>query len=554
MAKGKLLSKLNIFKKKKRISRETLRPNSMAECQSNNMETIPEIVRGNTLPVMSRDYDYNVYSNKRKNISSSSVEEDIDKKKKQPYLGPEQASSSDCPIPTPASSTTSSCICNNNLTSVIENNTKEKHESSSPVSMNCEEKELKDIASSSNSSNNQRDEKMKVEVKQLPENKESNDITTTKTNISFNSNENENKNMASTTLTTSNNKNNKNSDTPPHTPTIFITSKSTVSSIDVFDDNNNNANHLSNDAPINEIKSRVNEFDLYVEDIINKLALDTNLTTEVETEEDSNRYNRATSTEPDNPNDYLTTESLTPTQNNLNLSNIQNQQVLSNLNTVQTNDITQTTTEFNNNTVNVLNNNTKKEAFNGDIIKKNNEDKKDKKVDEDYNPREKENKTNSNKAKNADIEKYIEKETSHPISESIDVLNNTIEMLKCGICLDILLDPKIVEPCGHSFCNHCLRLLQTRVCPLCRTRIHDYHSSVLLNELSELIAKFSLNSEQLEERNQCLQDIEEKDKHLNDECMRLIELMELAHQPENSNSYSVQFNELIELNETDDDI
>jgi len=55
----------------------------------------------------------------------------------------------------------------------------------------------------------------------------------------------------------------------------------------------------------------------------------------------------------------------------------------------------------------------------------------------------------------------------------MEVLNNTIDMLKCGICLDILLDPKIVEPCGHSFCNHCLRLLQTRICPLCRTRIHE---------------------------------------------------------------------------------
>jgi len=46
MSKGKLFSKLNIFKKKKRVSRETLRSNSTTERRVNNMETIPELVRG----------------------------------------------------------------------------------------------------------------------------------------------------------------------------------------------------------------------------------------------------------------------------------------------------------------------------------------------------------------------------------------------------------------------------------------------------------------------------------------------------------------------------
>jgi len=231
----------------------------------------------------------------------------------------------------------------------------------------------------------------------------------------------------------------------------------------------------------------------------------------------------------------------------------QQQSASTNLNTIQ--NIIPSDIILVNNSNNTLNVNTKKENYNNDIsLKKNNENKKDKKIEDDNSSRDKENKTNDNKAKNNDIEKYLEKETTHTIAESIGILNNTIEMLKCGICLDILLDPKIVEPCGHSFCNHCLRMLQTRVCPLCRTRIHDYHSSILLNELSELIAKYSLDKEQLEERNQCCHEIEEKDKHLNDECMRLMELMELAHQSDNTNNYSVQFHELVELNETDDDI
>jgi len=379
-----------------------------------------------------------------------------------------------------------------------------------------------------------------------------------------------------------------NLDTPPHTPTIFVTSKSTISSID---GNNQVTDTVSQDTNTNEIKSHVDEFDIYVEDMFNKLVLDGVLSSEAETEESADKNSRNAT---EQSNGHLTTESLTPFLDNINILNIQQQMqpqssqllqelqiteesekseesqksqlpqqpqqsqssiVQSNLNPTHSNVIPSETIPVTNNAINTSNTNAKKEAFNNDTsLKKNNETKKDKKIDDDNNSRDKENKTNDNKAKNNNIEKYLEKETTHSIAESMGVLNNTIEMFKCGICLDILLDPKIVEPCGHSFCNHCLRLLQTRVCPLCRTRIHDYHSSILLNELSELIAKYSLSQEQLEERNQCCHEIEEKDKYLNDECMRLMELMELAHQPDNSNNYSVQFHELVELNETDDDI
>jgi len=547
MSKGKIFSKLNIFKKKKRFSRHALRSNSTREGH-NNMETVPEIIRGNTLPVTSRNLvESNLY--KRKNLSISSTE-DIDNKKKQPYLGPDQASSSNYRIPTPAPSATTSSISYNNLSTVPETNQKDKHRSLSPVSMSGKEKEPE--ASTSESLNNPKDEKMK-DVEQDSEIEESTEEFPKNIN-SINSNDNDH---PSTSNAFSINEKNKNIDTPPHTPTIFVTSKSTVSSIvGAYEGKDNSNTEENGDAKENEIKSQVDAFDMYVEDVFNNLALDAKLVTESVTEENPNRHSRV-STEPCIPGEPLSIESLTPTHSSHHLENISSQPqttVPSSLNIVQTNDETPVV-ESNTNAVNTFNANSKKEIYNNDVIKKTNENKKDKMIDEDSSSkRDKENKTNDNKAKNNDIEKYLEKENTHTVVESMDLLNNTIEMMKCGICLDILLNPKIVEPCGHSFCNHCLRLLQVRVCPLCRTRINDYHSSIILNELSELIAKYSLNEEQLEERNQCLHEIEEKDKHLNDECLRLMELMELAHHPENTNNYSVQFNEIIELNETDDDI
>jgi len=593
MSKGKFLSKLSFFKKKKRTSRDTLRSNSTSSNNYNNdMEVIPEIVRGNTIPAPSKEtLQSNIYSNKRKTISHSSVE-DIDKKKKQPYLGLDKPSTSECPIPTPATSaTTSSTNHNISIKSFISeiNNDKENNISSSQISIHDKEEVLPSTSNSSKNDSNDKNNSIAVtsssndKMKEVKEEKSETSVPKV-----FISSETDDK-AGPSTSTHGNQIKINNLDTPPHTPTIFVTSKSTISSID---GNNPVTDTLSHDTNANEVKSHTDEFDLYVEDIFNKLVLDNVLSPEAESEESPDRYSRNAT---EHFNDHLTTESLTPIPSNSNILNIRQQSqpqssqlsqelqkseeseefeeseesqesqqlqqplqqpiIHSNLSSNHSNVTPSEIVPANNNAINTSNTNTKKETFNNDkSLKKNNETKKDKKIDEDSNSRDKENKTNDNKAKNNNMEKYLEKETTHSIVESMGVLNNTIEMLKCGICLDILLDPKIVEPCGHSFCNHCLRLLQTRVCPLCRTRIHDYHSSILLNELSELIAKYSLSQEQLEERNQCCHEIEEKDKHLNDECMRLMELMELAHQPDNSNNYSVQFHELVELNETDDDI
>ena len=48
--------------------------------------------------------------------------------------------------------------------------------------------------------------------------------------------------------------------------------------------------------------------------------------------------------------------------------------------------------------------------------------------------------------------------------------------LICPVCLDMLHEPFQVDPCGHVFCEPCLRRLGQKnpmncTCPLCRTKI-----------------------------------------------------------------------------------
>uniref|UniRef100_H3CEH1 RING-type domain-containing protein n=1 Tax=Tetraodon nigroviridis TaxID=99883 RepID=H3CEH1_TETNG len=50
------------------------------------------------------------------------------------------------------------------------------------------------------------------------------------------------------------------------------------------------------------------------------------------------------------------------------------------------------------------------------------------------------------------------------------------EGLTCAVCLDIYLCPRLCRPCGHSFCEPCLRTIANNrplspPCPLCRTLI-----------------------------------------------------------------------------------
>lgn len=45
--------------------------------------------------------------------------------------------------------------------------------------------------------------------------------------------------------------------------------------------------------------------------------------------------------------------------------------------------------------------------------------------------------------------------------------------ITCSVCLDMFYRPHRCEPCGHMFCEHCLRQLSRQTptftpCPLCR--------------------------------------------------------------------------------------
>ena len=50
--------------------------------------------------------------------------------------------------------------------------------------------------------------------------------------------------------------------------------------------------------------------------------------------------------------------------------------------------------------------------------------------------------------------------------------------LICAVCLDLLYSPHRLHPCGHIFCEPCLRRLSSvRIvkCPICRTAIKKCH-------------------------------------------------------------------------------
>ena len=45
--------------------------------------------------------------------------------------------------------------------------------------------------------------------------------------------------------------------------------------------------------------------------------------------------------------------------------------------------------------------------------------------------------------------------------------------LKCGLCSNILHRPYLVQPCGHLFCEPCLRRAKINECSTCKTKIDD---------------------------------------------------------------------------------
>ena len=66
---------------------------------------------------------------------------------------------------------------------------------------------------------------------------------------------------------------------------------------------------------------------------------------------------------------------------------------------------------------------------------------------------------------------------------------NITKIVECSICLEIVDDPHIIDPCSHVFCGDCIALWEASrrsqaECPTCRTRITTHSKSRVLCELA----------------------------------------------------------------------
>jgi Zinc finger, C3HC4 type (RING finger) len=68
------------------------------------------------------------------------------------------------------------------------------------------------------------------------------------------------------------------------------------------------------------------------------------------------------------------------------------------------------------------------------------------------------------------------------------------EQLCCGICLDLMVHPQTVVPCGHSYCGKCLQSHVTEQqqqqqpeCPECRAAMRSVVPARQLNGLMETL-------------------------------------------------------------------
>uniref|UniRef100_A0A674ND91 E3 ubiquitin-protein ligase RNF180-like n=1 Tax=Takifugu rubripes TaxID=31033 RepID=A0A674ND91_TAKRU len=69
-------------------------------------------------------------------------------------------------------------------------------------------------------------------------------------------------------------------------------------------------------------------------------------------------------------------------------------------------------------------------------------------------------------------------------------LNEDKDGLTCAVCLDIYISPHICQPCGHCFCEPCLRTIandrpRNTPCPLCRTLISNTNSNRELDQMAQ---------------------------------------------------------------------
>ncbi|XP_035245911.1 E3 ubiquitin-protein ligase RNF180-like isoform X1 [Anguilla anguilla] len=83
------------------------------------------------------------------------------------------------------------------------------------------------------------------------------------------------------------------------------------------------------------------------------------------------------------------------------------------------------------------------------------------------------------------------------------------ESLTCAVCLDIFFSPYMCQPCGHVFCEPCLRTLAknraaSTPCPLCRTLItHVLFQKELSHTMKTFFPKLYLSRKQNFQKSGC---------------------------------------------------
>ncbi|KAG7352314.1 zinc finger C3HC4 type domain containing protein [Nitzschia inconspicua] len=70
--------------------------------------------------------------------------------------------------------------------------------------------------------------------------------------------------------------------------------------------------------------------------------------------------------------------------------------------------------------------------------------------------------------------------------KSIDS-EKVLRQLCCGICLDVMVHPQTVAPCGHSYCAKCLACVDTNQCPECRCTMISVVPALQLKGLIEML-------------------------------------------------------------------
>jgi hypothetical protein len=73
--------------------------------------------------------------------------------------------------------------------------------------------------------------------------------------------------------------------------------------------------------------------------------------------------------------------------------------------------------------------------------------------------------------------------------ENKDEFKLVLDQMCCAICLDILVNPQTIVPCGHTYCASCLVEIDNDQCPECRSSITSRVPALQLKGLIESLVQ-----------------------------------------------------------------